>query len=366
MQAIVVGTSFGGRVHVPALRAAGFEVVALVGRDATRTAARAAELDVPHGLTDLADALRLADSPFIVTVSTPPDAHVDPVIAALQAGAHVLCEKPFALRTEDALRMVRAADAAGTVALVGCEFRWQMNEALARRLIRDGAIGTPQIATFVQHSSLVANGLPQAFNADWWLDRSRGGGILNAAGVHVIDRFRCWFGQITAASGRLDHVSPITRGSAQDSAEDTYTANLRFASGCFATLQHCAGSKGPGLQVCRVVGDKGALWLEGGEVRLADADSDRVVDVPVDLQLPAPPEASPDPHEVFTWLELPAYTRLAERLRDLAAGGSIDPNAPATPTFGDALQNQRVTDAIRISSERSGAWIDIPAPTPAA
>jgi predicted dehydrogenase len=345
-------------VHVPALRAAGFEVVAVVGRDATRTSARAAELGVPRGLTDLAEALRLVDGPFVVTVSTPPDAHVEPVIAALQAGAHVLCEKPFALSTEDALRMVRAADAAGTVALVGCEFRWQRNEALACRLIRDGAIGTPQVATFVQHSSLVANGLPQAFNADWWLDAGRGGGILNAAGVHVIDRFRSWFGEITAVSGRLDHVSPITRGGV----EDTYTANVRFASGCFATLQHCAGSKGPGLQICRVVGDRGTLWLDAGAVRLADADSERVVDVPADLELPAPPEASSDPREIFTWLELPAYTRLAERLRDLATGGSIDPTAPATPTFREALQNQRVTDAIRRSSERSGAWIDIPLP----
>jgi predicted dehydrogenase len=361
LQAIVVGTSFGGRVHVPALRAAGFEVVALVGRDPGRTAARAAELHVPHGVTDLADAVRLMDAPFVVTVSTPPDAHVSPVVAALQAGAHVLCEKPFALSTDEALRMVRAADEAGTVALVGCEFRWQTNEAVASRLIRSGAIGTPQVATFVQHSSLVANGLPQAFNADWWLDVDRGGGILNAAGVHVIDRFRSWFGEVTAVSGQLGHASPITHGRA----EDTYTASLRFASGCFATLQHCAGSKGPGLQLCRVVGDAGTIWLDRSAVHLADADSDRVVEVPPDLELPAPPEASSDPREVFTWLELPAYTRLAERLRDLATGRAIDAAAPATPTFRDALQNQRVTDAIRISSERSGAWIDIPAPTSA-
>ena len=362
MQAIVVGTSFGGRVHVPALRAAGFDVVALVGRNPERVAARAAELDVPHALTDLADAVRQMAGPFVVTVSTPPDAHFEPVLAALRAGAHVLCEKPFALSTEEAGRMVRAADDAGTVALVGCEFRWQMNEAVAGRLIRDGAIGTPQVAAFVQHSSLVANGLPLTFNADWWLDTGRGGGILNAAGVHVIDRFRTWFGEVAAVNGHLGHVSPISR----DRAEDTYVAQLRFASGCFATLQHCAGSKGPGLQVCRVVGDAGTIWLEGGGVRLADADSDRVAEVPADLQLPAPPDASPDPREVFTRLELPAYTRLAQRLRDLVEGRPIDPAAPATPTFRDALQNQRVTDAIRMSSEQSGAWIDIEPPATAA
>ena len=81
MQAIVVGTAFGGRVHVPALRAAGFDVVAVVGRDASRTAARADELGVPHGMTDLSAAIDLVDAPFAVTVATPPDAH-------RRAGAH--------------------------------------------------------------------------------------------------------------------------------------------------------------------------------------------------------------------------------------------------------------------------------------
>ncbi len=309
-------------------------------------------------MTDLVAALDLVTDPFVVAVSTPPDSHTAPVLTALAAGAHVLCEKPFALSAEEAEKMVRAAAGAGTVALVGCEFRWATDEALAGRLIRSGAIGSPQVATFVQHSGLVANGLPQAFNGDWWLDTSRGGGILNAAGVHVIDRFRSWFGEVEAVSGQLGHVSPITR----DRAEDTYTASLRFASGCVATMQHCAGSQGPGMRLCRVVGDAGTVSLEESAVRLADAAGARAVEVPADLVLPAPPGASADPREVFTWLELPAYTRLAERLRDLIEGRPIDPAAPASPTFADALQTQRVVDAIRASSARSGAWIELPEP----
>jgi predicted dehydrogenase len=269
----------------------------------------------------------------------------------------VLCEKPFALTTADAERMVQAAQAARTVALVGCEFRWAVDEALAARLIRGGAIGTPKLATFVQHSGLVANGLPQTFNADWWLDADRGGGILNAAGVHVIDRFRSWFGEVEAVSAQLGHTSPTSR----DGAEDTYTASLRFASGCLATLQHCAGSQGPGLRICRVVGDEGTVQLDAGAVHLADARSSGVVDVPADLELPPPPEASSDPREVFTWLELPAYTRLAERFADLIEGRTFDPLAPATPTFAEALRNQRVSDAIRASSAQGGVWIDVPA-----
>ena len=61
-------------------------MVALVGRDFARTAARADELGVPHGVTNLADALKLASGAFVVTVATPPDLHVEPVLSALAAG----------------------------------------------------------------------------------------------------------------------------------------------------------------------------------------------------------------------------------------------------------------------------------------
>ncbi len=351
--AVVVGTSFGGRVHVPALRAAGFDVVALVGRDPARTTARAAELGVPQGFTDLDAALETVTGPFLVTVSTPPFGHVEPVVRALEAGAHVLCEKPFALDADQAARMTGAAEAAGTVALVGCEFRWSADEALARRLIEDGAVGTPQFASFIQHSSLVAYGLPKAFNADWWFDRARGGGILNAAGVHAIDRFRTWFGEPADVTGRLSHVSALS----QDGAEDTYTATLSFESGCVATLQHCAAVQGPGLRACRVVGDKGTLWLEDGSVWLASAGSIHEMGLPDDLAPPAAPSASSDPKEVFTTLELPPYTRLAERLRDLIQGERVPVGAPPTPTFADALRTQRVVDAIRESDRRAGATV---------
>ncbi len=65
-----------------------------------------------------------------------------------------------------------------------------LSETWPRRagLIRDGAIGALQQTTFWQHTGLVANGLPQAFNADWWLDTDRGGGILNVAGLPASGR----------------------------------------------------------------------------------------------------------------------------------------------------------------------------------
>src|SRR5258705_953604 len=93
--AAVVGTGFGARVHVPALRAAGFDVRALVGRDAERTARRAERLGIEHAYTSMGDALALGVD--AVTIAAPPDAHAALSIEACDAGRHVICEKPFAL-----------------------------------------------------------------------------------------------------------------------------------------------------------------------------------------------------------------------------------------------------------------------------
>ncbi len=331
-------------------------MVALVGQDPDRTAARAAQLGVPLATTDLSVALAaLGDGPRAVTVSTPPDSHVEPVLAALRAGAHVICEKPFALRTAHAEHMVAAAEEAGTVALAGTEFRWTPVEALMNRLVHQGAIGTPSLATFVSHSALVAHGLPTAFNADWWLDADRGGGIINASAFHYIDRFRTWFGEVTAVSASVQVIATDRPGDV----EDAYTAMLHFSSGAVGLVQQCSAAPGTPARTCRVVGSTGSAWITDEDVWLADQASARIVPVPEDLEVPDPPPPSDDPKEVFTRIELPSYTRLAERFRDLIDGVPIPLDAPPTPTFADALAVQRIVDAIRVSGTHGGERVDL-------
>ncbi len=355
--AVVIGTSFGGRIHVPALRAAGFDVVALVGRDEERTKERAEALGVPFATTSVEEAV---SEPGVdaVSVATPPDAHVEPVLAALARGKHVLCEKPFCLDGAGARRMVAAAEAAGVVHMIGTEFRWSPDEALVRRVIRSGLVGEPTLVSFVQHSPLNAAGLNRAFNEEWWTDAERGGGILMAAGVHVVDRLRTWMGDIVAVSAHLQVVS----GRRGVTADDTYTLTVRFASGAVGLLQHCAVAWGQRTTVARVFGPLGSLWTEGGEAWLGYRDGSHRLDVPPDLALPAPPPASKEPKHAFTHLELPPYTRLAQRFRDEIRGVMASDNAPPTPTFHDGLAAQLVIDAAKASSARQGAWVDVAAP----
>lgn len=354
LRAVVVGTSFGGRVHVPALRAAGFDVVGLVGRDTDRTAERAGSFGIEAHGTSITDVVAQSAAD-VVTVSTPPAAHHPSVMEAISTGCHVLAEKPFALSVAEAQEMADAALASGVTAMVSFEFRWQPAEALVARAIARGDIGEPRVATFVSHSGLVASGLPTAFNENWWGDAAAGGGILNAAGVHVLDRLHTWLGPIASVSGDIRQVTELEGG-----AEDTYSALMRTAGGVSISAQHCSGVRGEGLSVCKVIGTAGTIWLDGSGVHVSDGSETHDLDVPAELVPPPVPNyPSDDPKHAFTAFELPLFVRLAERLHDEISGTEVAADMPPTPSFADGLATQRVIDAIRASSLDGGTWQDL-------
>jgi predicted dehydrogenase len=136
--------------HVPALRAAGFDVLAVVGRDAVRTRHRARLFDVPRALTSLEEALALPGADA-VTIATPPHTHAELAHAAIAAGRHVLCEKPLARDRVEAVAMRSAAEAAGVVNLLGTEFRFDTGQALMARALAEGLVGEPRMIDVLLH-----------------------------------------------------------------------------------------------------------------------------------------------------------------------------------------------------------------------
>jgi predicted dehydrogenase len=355
--AVVVGTGFGTRVHVPALRAAGFDVVALVGRDPDRTARRAARADVERSFASI-DAALASDARFdVVTIATPPATHESIAVAALAAGRHVVCEKPFAIDARAARAMVDAARAAGTVALVGHEFRWATDRATVARAIAAGAIGEPRVASLVQYVPLVAD--PAALVPEWWFDADSGGGWLGASGSHVVDQIRTWLGEFESVSATLG-VTSRRPGAGTHGAEDTFTVRFRLRSGVDGVMQQTAAAWGPMSGMTRVAGTRGSVWIDGEGAWIADADGTRPLPVDADLALPPAEAISDDPRHRYTHLELAPYTQLLRSLRAAVDGTPLADSSPvAVPTFADGLASVEVLDAIRASAAADGARVAV-------
>ena len=134
---------------------------------------------------------------------------------------------------------------------------------------------------------------------------------------------------------------------------------LNFESGATGLLQQCSVARGVPGRTCRVVGSQGSAWVDGDDVWLADEDPARIVPVPDDLAVQPAPPASDDPKHAFTGIELPPYTRLAERFRDLILGLPVVEGAPPSPTFAEALAVQRVIDGARRSASDGGRLIEL-------
>src|SRR6266545_8135839 len=106
----VIGTGFGANVQVPGFKCvSGVEVVAITSAHLDRAQAVAAQHAIPHAYDDYREMLRDLELDLVSVVS-PPYLHHEMTLAALEAGAHVLCEKPFAMDLGEALAMRDAAD----------------------------------------------------------------------------------------------------------------------------------------------------------------------------------------------------------------------------------------------------------------
>lgn len=351
----MVGTGFGCLTHVPALRDAGFEVKALVGRDPAKTAARAERFRVPHALTSLAEALAI-EGVEAVSVVTPPHTHHDLVVQAVEAGKHVVCEKPFATDAAEAQRMLDAAERAGVVHLLGTEFRFGTGQALLRRVVQRGDVGEPRMLLFLLEMPLIADHSAEV--PDWWEDRGEGGGWFGAHGSHWIDQVQSMLGPISGVSASL----PVISGRPM-SAEDTYTVHFRTESGVEGVLHSTAASRGPMLMDQRVTGTKGTAWVVGDEVHLATADGSGPIPVPDDLKLGDP---VPPPMDLmvtaYDWMhsmgiDRHPYARLFEVFRSRIEGRVV-PQDPPAATFADGVAGMRVMDAIR-RADQEGTWVSL-------
>ena len=339
----VIGTGVGARVHIPALmRTEGARVVALCSQDEARGATVARRWGIGQVVSGYRELAELPDVD-LVCVTTRPDLHYPAVMAALEAGKPVLCEKPFAMDAGEAGRMLAAARAAGVRGFVNHEFRLSPTVVAMRRMIEEGFLGEVRQVVFTGANSFARSA--QHRLGGWWFDETKGGGWLFAAGSHRIDSFRYLFGEITAVAAELQTVvkEPVTRdGPVISSVDDGFALLLSFAGGAAGICVSAASAVQPGRpDQLAAYGDAGTLLVEGE--RLFAGRGGSLEEVPLE------PLAALDGED-----QVQALVRLwMGEVVDAVRTG-----APLRPDFEDGWRTQQVLDAARLAA-RERRWVEI-------
>jgi predicted dehydrogenase len=193
----LAGAGMIGRFRVRALeKIPGAELVAVADPDETL----ARRLIGSRDLRLVSDGAAFADDAGVdaVIVSTPPAAHESIGVACLQAGKHVLCEKPLAMSVTACEALVHAAEAGGARLATGFTLRHTPAARLARQLVDSGSIGdVDHVRAYHGHAG------GNDFGPGWIVDEAvSGGGTLMDNGIHMIDLAR-WFlgGNVRAMTG---------------------------------------------------------------------------------------------------------------------------------------------------------------------
>ncbi len=350
----VIGIGFGAQVHVPGLQSEGWEVAALCSRNRDKATQIAQAAGVRDVHTDARELIR-RDDLDAVAITTPPGAHCELAVAALSAGKHVLCEKPFAIDAKEATVMRDAADASGRTAMVCHEFRHTPQRGYIKQLLGDGYIGKFQLCTIELFLDRYVTPQPRALT--WNAFNAQGGGLLGALGSHYIDGLRYWFGEIASVYGHLgalrpDVLDPATNRIVKAETDDTFLFTLQFANGGLATMTSSfAATPTRGARIV-VMGERGTLIAEQPGPNPME---DGVVIGSRDGSALQPLDT---PGEYLPFKDARDHRLMAFRLlvRDFTAG--IDRGMSPAPNFTDGLRCQEVLDAVRESS-RSGRKVEI-------
>jgi predicted dehydrogenase len=227
---------------VPGILASGTGVLhALASRDPATARAWATEFGVPRG-HDSYEALLKDPDVDAVYIPLPNELHRPWVMAAADAGKHVLCEKPLALDAREAGAMVEHCRDRGVHLMEAFMWRHQPRTLDLRRLVREGAIGELRLIRS-SFSFPIAAG-------DWRLDPARGGGALWDVGCYGVNAARFFAGAEPAEVRSIAHVGPT-------GVDLTLTALLAFPGGVLATVD-CSFEQ-PYRCSCELVGTRGVI-----------------------------------------------------------------------------------------------------------
>ncbi|MDQ3786912.1 MAG: Gfo/Idh/MocA family oxidoreductase [Actinomycetota bacterium] len=370
----MVGHAFMGAVHSHAWRTAHRffdlpvtpELAVLGGRDLARTKAAAAKFGFASVQTDWRELVNSPDVQ-IVDICTPGDSHCEIAVAALEAGKHVLCEKPLANTVEEAELMTAAAEAAkerGVRSMVAFNYRRVPAIAYARKLIEAGRLGEIRhVRALYLQDWLSDENAPMT----WRLRKDKAGsGSLGDLGAHIVDATQYLVGDLLTGVSALTKTFVTKRPDESGEKIDDVTVDDaavffgRFASGAIATYEATRFALGRknGMSV-EINGSLGSLrfefesmnelWFFDGANGNDEGGFRRIlVTEPTHPYVGAwwPPGHLLGYEHTFTH-------EVVDFVRAIHTG--IDP----APSFADGLQVQRVLGAVERSAANGSAWTEI-------
>jgi predicted dehydrogenase len=367
----MVGHAFMGAVHSHAWRSVHrfFDpplvprLAVLGGRDETRAKAAAARYGWEDVETDWRK-LVARDDVGLVDVCTPGDSHAEIAIAALEAGKHVLCEKPLANSVAEAEAMAEAARRArdrGVRAMVAFNYRRVPALAHARNLVASGALGEIRHVRSVYLQDWLSD--PEA-PMTWRLRKeSAGSGALGDLGAHIVDAAQFVTGEVITGVSALTNTfvkqRPSESGGTDDvTVDDTALFLARISGGAVASFEATRFALGrKNAMRLEVNGSKASLafdfeamnelqWYEGTGT---EAGFRRIL------------VTEPQHPYVGAWWppgHLLGYEHtFTHEVADLldAIGAGTDP----APSFDDGLRVQRVLAAVEKSAAEEAKWTSV-------
>jgi predicted dehydrogenase len=360
----VVGTGFGQKIHIP-----GFqihhrtEVVAVYHRDLDKAQAiaqstrssDAASHPLPHACNTLDEIVSLPDVDA-VSIATPPFLHYNMAKTVIQAGKHVLLEKPTTLNVAEAVELYHLAQARGIFTALDFEFRFVPAWQRFAELLADGYVG--QIR-FIKIDWLVPSRADANRPWNWYARKDQGGGALGAIGSHLFDYLAWLFPPVKRLSAHLSTTITTRPDSATGEAkpvdaDDTCNLILELADGtpCQAALS-AVTYQGRGHWI-EVYGDRGTLVLGSDnqkdyvhDFRLwASQNGEPLADVEIPQRL-AFPATYPDGR-------LAPFLRVIDRWMQ-----AIDQGKSLTPSLREGVYSQLLMDLTH-QSHQTRAWVEVP------
>jgi predicted dehydrogenase len=376
IRAAVVGTGFIGVVHVEALRRLGVEVTGVVGSspERAREKARTAVLPEPY---ESFEAMLADERVDVVHITSPNKLHLPQARAALEAGKHVVCEKPLAMTSAETGELLELANQSGLVHAVNFNIRFYSQVIEAHERIARGDLGAVHQVT----GSYLQDWLLLETDWNWRLDPAEGGELraVGDIGSHWIDLLQFVTGRrveavmadlATVVAVRQVPVGPVetfSSAAAGDTVpremetEDLAGMLLRLEGGARAVMSVSQVSAGR-RNACSFEIDGGAgslAWTSERPEELWLGHRER----PNELLLRDPTLMSPVAGAASA---LPAghLEGFAETFRELyravyravLAGGP--PERPDYPTFADGHDEAVIAEAIQASA-REGRWVTV-------